>query len=335
MPLEAIIPKRLLPGEARRGKFMCQRAGHATRIAAGKSDMRFPNHNTASIRCLPLLALLLSACNRGGLPSRLERIPGDLANPALQVTEIYPDGWIGETGSLMLQQPGGDQAITVRGMVPKIGEGAFATEVELKVDEKAVARQTVGTGDFRVSGRVPEGKGSRKITIAFASLQELPGGDGRQVGARLQFVGFEAPSAAPPAASARADILKGTGAQLGAGWGALETFQNETFRWVTNDAEIRLAAVSSPAVELSVVLEAGPGLGTTSFELRVLDGAAKQIGTARVRGRGTVKVVILMEAGKPCEVRLHVDGGGKPAPNDPRILNFRVFQLSVKPSEVR
>ena len=41
----------------------------------------------------------------------------------------------------------------------------------------------------------------------------------------------------------------------------------------------------------------------------------------------------LLEAGKPAEFRLHVDGGGKSAPNDPRILNFRVFRLEAEPWE--
>ena len=278
------------------------------------------------------MLLFLCSCGGTGLPSRLDRFPNDLANPKLELSGIYQDGWLGEKASLMLQQPSGNQVLMVRGMIPKIGEGPFATDVELRMDDKTVARQSFGTGDFRLSGRIAEGGGSRRIALTFGSSQELPGGDGRSVGARLSFIGFEAPGGAIAPTSTRPDIINGPGVQLGAGWGILETFGNETFRWVANDAQFRLAAVSSAVVEVSALLEAGPGLGTTSFMLSVLDPSGKQVATTQVRGRGTVKLLIPVEPGKVGEFHFHVNGGGKATPNDPRILNFRVFQLTATPT---
>jgi hypothetical protein len=295
--------------------------------------MRPQHHKTVAIRglfCLPAI-LTLCSCGRSGVPSRLDRIPADLANPALQSVGVYPDGWIGANCSLLLLQPSGKQALTIRGMVPKIGAGAVNPNVEVRVDDQVVIRQPVGIGDFRLSGPVAEGSGTRKIAVTFGSTQELPGGDGRQVGARLQFVGFETPSAT--SATPSLDILNGAGAQLGAGWGTLETFHNETFRWVMNDAEIRLDPVSSAAVELSAILEAGPGIGDPSFVLKVLDASGKEVGTSLVQGRGSVKIAISVPPGKPDVLRLHIDGGGKTLASDPRILNFRVFQLAVRPLE--
>jgi hypothetical protein len=217
-------------------------------------------------------------------------------------------------------------------MIPKIGDGVFHTNIELQVDGKTVLRQPVGTGDFRLSAPVAAGTGKRRIQISFSSTQQLPREDGRQVGGLLQFVRFEAPAAgAAPAASTVSDIVSGSGAELGAGWGVLETFNNETFRWVENDAHILVPPVSSGGVELSLVLEPGPGVGTGPLLLKVLDASGKQVADARVAGRGPLKMLVPIESGKPGDFRLHVDGGGKPAPNEARILNFRVFRLTVEP----
>jgi hypothetical protein len=45
-----------------------------------------------------------------------------------------------------------------------------------------------------------------------------------------------------------------------------------------------------------------------------------------------VKLFVPVVSDKPNEFRLHADGGGKPAKNDPRILNFRVFEVGVDPT---
>jgi hypothetical protein len=65
--------------------------------------------------------------------------------------------------------------------------------------------------------------------------------------------------------------------------------------------------------------------------LKVLDATGRQMDAVRVQRRQTVELLLPVEAGKPNEFRLHVDGGGKPAPNDPRILNFRVFRIESAP----
>ena len=297
-----------------------------------KFIMRSRSHDAIHLHhcfCLTLIFLFLCSCSGGGLPSRLDRIPADLTNPVLQLSGIYPDGWIGPAASLMLQQPGGDQVLTVRGMVPKIADTAFRTDIELLVDDTTVTRQSVGTGSFQLSARVAGRAGRRRVHLAISSLQQLPGEDGRKVGALLQFIGFE--SSVPGDASSVSDILTSSAAQLGAGWGVLETFNNETFRWVENDAHVLLAAPSEPFVELSAVVEAGPGVGASTFLLKVFDSSGKQVADAQAPGRSTVRMFIPVEPRKSADLRLHVDGGGKVAPNDGRILNFRVFRLTVEP----
>jgi hypothetical protein len=272
------------------------------------------------------------SCGRGpggGLPSSLSRFPSDLGNPGLDLTGIDEDGWIGEAGSVTLQQPAGQQMFTIRGMVPRIDQLDFQTQVELRVDNQSVATKTVGVGDFRISAPAPGVALKRHVVVQFSATQQLPGRDGRLVGARLQFLGFE--PAKSGALNATSDIVRGSGIELGAKWGPLETFRNETFRWVENDAQIRIVTAKSGDVALSMVVASGPGIGSRTFVVKVLDESGRQVNAAQVENRGRVKFFLPVEAGKPNNFRLHVDEGGKPAHNDPRILNFRVFQISVNP----
>jgi hypothetical protein len=66
--------------------------------------------------------------------------------------------------------------------------------------------------------------------------------------------------------------------------------------------------------------------GSTSY-VGAIETAAEfglRICTEVCGSRGTVKPLVPVESGKPKEFRLHVDGGGKPATNDPPTLNFRI-----------
>ena len=283
--------------------------------------------HVAHVGLLALLAALLSSCGRG-LPSKLDRLPAGLNNTELKASGIYGDAWVGESGSINLKQPSGQQVLSIRGTVPKIADARFRTAMELRMDDKAIAHWNIGLGDFALSAPVFTGGGTRRVTIAFDKSQPLPGGDGRMVGARLSFIGFEPASAKTGNPS---DIVRSLNLQLGGGWGVLETFDNETFRWVNNDALIALTADQSGSAVLSVIVEPGPGVGSKPFVFRVLDAAGRQVGAQPVEKRSVVRLILPVESGKSAEFRLHVDGGGKPARNDPRILNFRVFEIEAAP----
>jgi hypothetical protein len=285
----------------------------------------------AGIPCILSTALLLSLASCGGFSdsSRVSRFPSDLTDPKRETSGIYRDAWVEETGSATLQQPSGDQALTVRAMVPNLGNTNFQTTVELRVDNKSIGTKMVGPGDFQFSAPVPGRPGKHLISVAFSPVQQLPGGDGRMVGARLQFLGFEPASRT----ASSSDIVRGVGVELGGGWGVLETFRGETFRWVDNDAHIRLIGSEAGDVALSLVVEPGPGVGGKPFLLKALDESGRQVAAVRVERRGTVKLFVPVESGKPNEFRLHVDGGGTPAPNDPRILNFRVFEVGLETAQ--
>jgi len=64
-----------------------------------------------------------------------------------------------------------------------------------------VAEQSLKVGEFEVAAAVPGGAaapGPRQVEMEFSDAQQLPGGDGRAVGARLSFAGFT-PAPQPPA----------------------------------------------------------------------------------------------------------------------------------------
>jgi hypothetical protein len=254
----------------------------------------------------------------------LSRFSEQLSNPALEPEGVFTDGWVAETAAVNLAQPEGKQVLVVRGAVPGIGRDDFRTMVRVLIDGREVARQSLGIGDFSIEAPAAANAGKHRVTLAFESPQQLPDGDERNVGARLAFLGFERPSGKTRVG---AEIVHGGGIRLGSGWHTLETFRNETFRWVTNDAQVFVQAAAPGQRRLQVMVEPGPGVGGKPFILRVNDASDRQVDAVEVRQREAVQVFVPLQSQGEHEFRLHVDGGGKAAPNEKRILNFRVFRI--------
>jgi hypothetical protein len=245
------------------------------------------------------------------------KVSRELANAQLQASGIYEDGWTGKTGSLNLSQPTGERVLTICDNIPMIGDSNFDADINLSVDDKPVGHQSLKLGDFAISAPVDPQAGKRRVTMAFSATQRLPIGDGRDVGAHLGFIGFEGAESATAS-----DIIRGAAVRLGSGWGAAETFKDQTFRWVDNDAKILITSEQVGDFALSLQVEPGPGVGG-SLLLKALDSQERQVASAYVDRQTTVWSFIPVRAGNLNEFPLHVDGGGKPANGDPRILNFK------------
>jgi hypothetical protein len=127
-----------------------------------------------------------------------------------------------------------------------------------------------------------------------------------------------------------ADIVRGDyKVGIGSGWYPTEG-TSDPFRWVNNDAEIWLPLWQGNAVErnLTIEFEPGPALGHDGCLLTVLDGQHKKISEFAVAGRKTIKFELPQQlCGKL--ITLHVDSSNLQTKNDPRILNFRVFNLAI------
>ena len=136
------------------------------------------------------------------------------------------------------------------------------------------------------------------------------------------------PLALPAAALGADAVASGNGGNvaLGKNWGPYETFGGRSFRWVGNDAEIVVRDARGSAV-VTIACEGGPSLGQPSFFLRALDASRRQVDHVKCAGAGNAVQFFLPANGAESRYVLHVDGGGRAAGSDKRILNFRVFSL--------
>jgi hypothetical protein len=113
---------------------------------------------------------------------------------------------------------------------------------------------------------------------------------------------------------------------VGHGWHGVEQV-GSVFRWADSDAEIVVTHPSGERRELALEIEPGPGVAG-DLTLDLVDERGGVIATIRSTGREIVRVPLPIRPAEESQVfRLRVRGGGLPTPNDPRMLNFRVFSL--------
>jgi len=124
-------------------------------------------------------------------------------------------------------------------------------------------------------------------------------------------------------------VPAGQGLLPGAGWYPVEWQNGERFRWAANDAEIMIE--KARAADLSLEIEPGPGVGYRPFELQVRDPEGSLLASRRIDGR--CRIVVPVETAHE-RLLLLVPEGNRPTPNDPRILNFRVFQLGWRQTDL-
>jgi hypothetical protein len=281
---------------------------------------------------LAILSLAAAGCTarwaRSGGPSRIRQFPSDVADPRLELSGIYTDGWTAPASSLSLYEPEGRQVLTVRGMIPKLDRADFRTDVELRLDDAVVARKSIGLGSFSVQAHVPPSPGKHRIGIVFTSVQLLPAGDGRPVGTLLSFAGFEPDSYTP---AAGAEIVSSNAAvRLGSGWHNLETFGRDNSREADNDAQLLVSAAQSGTKRIALVLESatdpdGPVV------LKILDASGRQVDAAEVSKHSTVEIFLPVEEGRDNDFRLHLDQDqGQAALGAPlQRPAFRVYRIDA------
>jgi hypothetical protein len=124
------------------------------------------------------------------------------------------------------------------------------------------------------------------------------------------------------------DIVTGNDVALGAGWDRLETFRGESFRWVNNDAILYVATLKRFEHQIQLQVEPGPGVGLRPFTLKAAE-SGTPLADVAVKGRQQVSFTIPAGDPKVHTITLRTNEGGKPAPNDPRVLNFRIFKILV------
>lgn len=115
--------------------------------------------------------------------------------------------------------------------------------------------------------------------------------------------------------------------QLRSGWYAVEKVENELFRWLNTDAELR-SGVSikshSPAIVLD--LAPGPSLRSPVCVVDILDSSGNVLATHAFDKRERIAMRLSNFPGDNALLRLQVRDGGKSIPGEARLLNAQVFR---------
>ncbi len=272
-------------------------------------------------------------------PSLLRSLRSDLANRNLEYSGAYEDGWISESSEYVLAQPPDRPVLVVSGLVPLIGNPNFHQVLRVLADGRIVGRADLGIGAFSFQFPARNLGPHARVTLLFDHFQRLPNGDGRPVAAQLYSVGFLSPrEAAEQSASVALSSLTRSNwlnravrarVDFGAGWYPLETYGGQTFRWANNDARLLIRGAITNRSKLVLDVVPGPGEAQGVGNLHLLDDKGHALGSAAIPGRRRVTFVLRASSG-PSTYILHIDRGGALTPSDPRILNFRVFAVSVE-----
>jgi hypothetical protein len=113
-------------------------------------------------------------------------------------------------------------------------------------------------------------------------------------------------------------------------WGSMEEWGGRRFRWVNNDAELLLFNPSEKSRFLNVELERGPSLPPEGGTLVAYVNGVPCDSLAITAFR-RVKINLPDVLQNENLIRFHVsqEAGQRASADDPRILNLRVFRISL------
>jgi hypothetical protein len=123
-------------------------------------------------------------------PTGVARFPEDLANPSLEYSGLYEDGWLAEHAYVNLTRPAGSGALVIQGGPPP-GPVGPARELVVLIDGHEAARRTIAAADFSLRIDAPPGPTRSRIDLVVSAIQRLPSPDNRPVGLRLRSIAFE------------------------------------------------------------------------------------------------------------------------------------------------
>lgn len=123
--------------------------------------------------------------------------------------------------------------------------------------------------------------------------------------------------------------------QLHRNWERVVVRDGECFRWVETNAVFSVVGAVPGETTLELDVEPGPSCGPLPARLYVLDAADREVAALMISERESMSVKLPVTSGLPARFRLCLDGAGRRIPNDPRILNFRVFRMQCVAEEAR
>jgi hypothetical protein len=118
--------------------------------------------------------------------------------------------------------------------------------------------------------------------------------------------------------------------RLGTGWKSYETFGGESFRWAGPNAQLVVDGPGPSVAKVALAVEPGPSHGNKSFQLSIEDEHGSPVFTSPpLKGRNTLHFQLHYFAGGPSVYSLRTNSEHLGLANDPRILDYRVFEISV------
>jgi hypothetical protein len=154
----------------------------------GEDVVLDPRRLTSHVRAVSLISD--GEYRRLRAPRRLSSFPDDLAEPGLEYSGIYEDGWIGRDSYAHLAAGPRSELVVRADVLPHAGNRTL----EVRVDGHRLHRQVVRSSALDLRLRLPASEGRRKIELIWGGTSRLPAPDRRPAVARLTYLGLAAPA---------------------------------------------------------------------------------------------------------------------------------------------
>jgi hypothetical protein len=123
-------------------------------------------------------------------PARVAAFPEGLADKNLEYSGIYEDGWIGERAFLRLAGPKEPVQFRVSGMTPWDPQKSGVSQLIVRVDGMAKARETLKQGPFTISFDLASSEKAITVELEANAVEPLSVLDRRPASVRLSSVGW-------------------------------------------------------------------------------------------------------------------------------------------------
>jgi len=208
------------------------------------------------------------------------------------------------------------------------GPGLGDKKMTMYVTSSSHVQQVVSVPDRRVVRLVVPGSDPQTLRIHVPSPNKKTAHDPRALNFRI----FSAKLGSQRSSCPLNIIHDDSSIVLGTGWYSFERFQGSEFRWVNNDAQIILTRDTPNGSTLELEAEPGPSLGTDPLVIQVLSrGKTLAISPAIAYRKYADFKLPPLRAQQT--IVLHVASQNKPAANETRILNYRVFDVRLIESQ--
>jgi hypothetical protein len=118
-------------------------------------------------------------------PSSISRFPSDLANPNLQYSGLYEDGWMGADAYAVLAG-GGPAELVLKAEVPEHA----GKHLTVLVNGRPVLSMAIAPGALDLGVPLPASAASRRVELRFAATIHLAAPDLRPAAAHLSYLGL-------------------------------------------------------------------------------------------------------------------------------------------------